>query len=223
MPKQQKDKTLTITNETELHCRVVTYIRTYFGDNAIVAPGLGEIQDCQSKRIQAWRKGYQRGQPDIMLMNKSGHHSGLAVEFKSPQGTGVVSDDQHVWMARLQSRGWYTLISNDYTEIVHVISKYMSHEKWICSTCNHWTKRVHKHIKPLRTNPDNSVSDSECCSKHVSDDRERFDTPLTDPLSILSDNVHLHSVCSICELSVSAPDNAVSSHSENRNDIEVVV
>ena len=102
--KSQKDKTLVIANETELHCRVVDYIRKYH-ESAILAPGLGEIQDCQSKRIQAWRKGYLRGQPDVMLMNKFGHFSGLAIEFKSPLGNGVGSDDQRLWLEKLWSRG----------------------------------------------------------------------------------------------------------------------
>ena len=128
-----------ITNETELHCRTVNYIRTYH-KSVILAPGLGEIQDCQSKRIQAWRKGYQRGQPDVMLMNISGSYSGLAIEFKSPQGAGIVSDDQQLWIEKLRSRGWRAIVSNDYTEIVHTISEYFAHEKWICSECNHWTK-----------------------------------------------------------------------------------
>ena len=220
--KQQRDKTLLITNETELHCRVANYIRTYFSEEAIMAPGLGEIQDCQSKRIQAWRKGYQRGQPDIMLMNRSGQYSGLAIELKSPQGTGVVSVDQHAWMAKLQSRGWYTLISNDYTEVVHVIGRYMSHEKWICSACNHWTKRVHKHVKHPHTSSEHSEFGSECCSRPGAGDRDLSDTSLTEIPVVLSDSMRPHSVCSTCEPSVSVPGNAALSHSEVHNDIESV-
>ena len=214
--KSQNDKTLLITNENELHCRTVNYIRTYH-KSAILAPGLGEIQDCQSKRIQAWRKGYQRGQPDIMLMNISGSYKGLAIEFKSPQGTGIVSDEQQLWIEKLRSRGWRAIISNDYTEIIHTISEYFAHEKWICTECNHWTKRVHKH----RKSPEHSEPDSECCLKHVSDDHGPSGTPSTGPLSILSDNTHLHSICANCEFSISAAGN-VASNSVFHDGIEAV-
>ena len=216
--KPQKNKTLVISNETELHCRVVDYIRNYH-ESAILAPGLGEIQDCQSKRIQAWRKGYQRGQPDVMLMNRSGHFSGLAIEFKSPTGTGVVSDEQRLWIEKLRSRGWYAMISNDYTEIVHTISNYFAHEKWICPECNHWTKRVHRHRKSPHTSPEHSEPDIECCSKHVSNVRGQFGTPSTDLPDILSGSMPPHSVCSVCELSVSASGSVSLGHSDVHNEM----
>ena len=88
-----KDKSMVITDEYHLHTKVVAYIRSYH-KSCILAAGLGELQETQSKRIQAWRKGYTRGQPDIMIFNCSGVYIGLAIEFKSPQGNGVISMDQ---------------------------------------------------------------------------------------------------------------------------------
>jgi len=54
-----------IANETDLHYKVVQYIRR-FHSNAILVAGLGENQDTPAKRIDSWRKGYTKGQPDIM-------------------------------------------------------------------------------------------------------------------------------------------------------------
>ena len=59
---------LKIENETDLHCKVVHLIRNYYLKTLIVT-GLGENQDTPSKRIDSWKKGYTKGQPDLMVLN----------------------------------------------------------------------------------------------------------------------------------------------------------
>ena len=57
-----------IENEADLHYKVVQYIRRFYPE-AIIA-GLGENQkDSSEKSIKSWRKGYMKGQPDIIIMN----------------------------------------------------------------------------------------------------------------------------------------------------------
>ena len=168
---------MVITDEYQLRTKVVAYIRSYH-KTAIVAAGLGELQDCQSKRIQAWRNGYTRGQPDIMILNCSGQYIGLAIEFKSPQGSGVVSDDQKWWHECLATRGWHVLVSNEYDEIIHTICTYMAKEKWICQTCQRWTKRPHKH--KISTNSTCSESDTVNFVKPEHNSLDHIDNPPTD-------------------------------------------
>lgn len=48
-----------IENETDLHCKVVHFIRKFYPEAVIVA-GLGELQDTRAKRINSWKKGYQK-------------------------------------------------------------------------------------------------------------------------------------------------------------------
>ena len=57
-----------IENETDLHCKVVEYIRRLDPEVILVA-GLGELQDTCSKRINSWKKGYMKGQPDIVIID----------------------------------------------------------------------------------------------------------------------------------------------------------
>ena len=47
-----------IENETDLHCKVVHLIRTFY-PKALIVAGLGENQDTPSKRIGSWKKGYK--------------------------------------------------------------------------------------------------------------------------------------------------------------------
>ena len=70
-------------NEEDLHCKVVQSIRNYY-PNAIMVPGLGETQDTPDKRINSWKKGYLRGQPDLMILDFHKDYKGLCIEFKSP-------------------------------------------------------------------------------------------------------------------------------------------
>ena len=55
-----------IENETDLHCKVVHLIRNYY-PKALIVPGLGENQDTPFKRIDSWKKGYTKGQSDLMV------------------------------------------------------------------------------------------------------------------------------------------------------------
>ena len=56
-----------IENDTDLHCKVVEYIRRLYPE--VIVGGLGELQNTCSKRINYYKKCYMKGQPDIMIMN----------------------------------------------------------------------------------------------------------------------------------------------------------
>ena len=72
-----------ICNETNLHYKVVDLIRKFYPDSILVA-GLGENQDAEDKRLDSYKKGYVRGQPDLIVLNYHKDFEGLGIEFKSP-------------------------------------------------------------------------------------------------------------------------------------------
>ena len=77
---------LSLIDEKDLHYKVIDYLHTYQPD-AIIVAGLGELQDTSEKRIDAWRKGYTKGQPDIMILNKHVKYTWLALELKTRRPT----------------------------------------------------------------------------------------------------------------------------------------
>ena len=87
------NKMFKIENEMDLHCKVVHLIRNYYPD-AIMIAGLGENQDTPYKRIISWKKGYLRGQPDLIILNYHKDYNGLCIEFKSPTNNYKISDAQ---------------------------------------------------------------------------------------------------------------------------------
>ena len=109
--------------EMDLHYKVVDFIRKFF-EEAIVVAGLGELQDTSDKRIDAWKKGYTAGQPDILILNRARKFSGLAIEFKTPLCQRIASPKQEVFLQALQKNTYETLISNSYDEIVVKILEY---------------------------------------------------------------------------------------------------
>ena len=85
------NKMFKIENETDLHYKVVQLIRNYYPDSILVA-GLGENQDTEDKRLDSYKKGYQRGQPDLMILDFHKDYKGLCIEFKSPTNNYCVSE-----------------------------------------------------------------------------------------------------------------------------------
>ena len=76
------NKMIMIGNETDLHYKVVGMIRGFYPDTILVA-GLWENQDTEDKRLDSYRKGYMKGQPDLIILNYHKDFLGLSIEFKS--------------------------------------------------------------------------------------------------------------------------------------------
>ena len=120
------NKMIMIGNETDLHYKVVDLIRKYYPDTILVA-GLGENQDTEDKRLDSYKKGYTRGQPDLMILDyhKDYKYTGLCIEFKSPTNNYNVSEAQKEMKKKYVNNGYAFVLSNDYDRICMNIHDYM--------------------------------------------------------------------------------------------------
>ena len=116
-PKPLEGMQIRLLNETDLHYKVVEFTRKFYPDTIIIA-GLGENQDTPGKRIGSKRKGYTKGQPDIILANPRKGFIGFAIELKTPKGCGTVTPEQKNMLTRLEKEGYKTLLSNDYDTVI---------------------------------------------------------------------------------------------------------
>ena len=114
-----------IANEKQLHNKVVEWIRR-FHPEVIIVPGLGELQKTDEARVEAWAKGYTKGQADLLILACNNEYSGMCLEFKSPMGNGSLSDAQEVFLKRMHDNSFRVLVSNDYDEIIHAIMAYLA-------------------------------------------------------------------------------------------------
>ena len=89
-------------------------------------PGLGAYQNTKELRVECWKKGYTKGQPDLLILNSSVGDGvrGLAIEFKTPKGTGEVSLEQMRFLARLRKQGWLALVCSKHNFAVYIIDTY---------------------------------------------------------------------------------------------------
>lgn len=142
--KPQTKQQICLINEFDLHAKVVDFIRRFHAD-AIVVAGLGENQVTDQMRIDSFRKGYTKGQCDLLLLNKHKKYTGFALELKSPVGWGVVSPEQQKFLERLQGAGYKTLVSCDYDEVVVQIQEYFREVRSFCNHCGRWFLKKHSH------------------------------------------------------------------------------
>ena len=129
------NKMIMISNEKELHYKVVNLIRNYYPDAMLVA-GLGENQDTEEKRLDSYKKGYQRGQPDLMILNYHKDYQGLCIEFKSPTNNYEVSESQLKMKEKYKKNNYRYILSNDYDKICKKIHKYMDGVRIPCEYCS---------------------------------------------------------------------------------------
>ena len=124
-----------IEDEYDLHTKVVQYIRRFY-PNALIIAGLGELQNSWRKRIQSWKKGYQKGQPDIIISNLHKYYNGFCIEFKTPKNNGVLSDAQKEVLKNYKNNGYKTMVSSDYDMVIKELNEYMCNVRIKCIYCN---------------------------------------------------------------------------------------
>ena len=139
------NKMIMIGNETDLHYKVVDLIRRYYPDSISVA-GLGENQDTEDKRLDSYKKGYSRGQPDLMILDYHKDYKGLCIEFKSPTNNYHVSEAQLKMKEKYRDNDYAFILSNDYDKITKLIHKYMA---VVRIPCKYWTKAFRNKKKTL--------------------------------------------------------------------------
>ena len=113
-----------IVNQTQLHYKLVDLIRTFY-PNTILVAGLGENQDTEDKRLDSYKKGCMRGQPDLMVLDYHKDFDGLCVEFKSPTNIYRVLDAQKDMKKRYVDNGYVYILSYNYDKVSKAVHEYM--------------------------------------------------------------------------------------------------
>ena len=121
-------------SEYDLHTKVVSYLRR-FHDDIIFNASLGEMQDTSEKRIKCYKMGYLKGISDLYILENNIEFSGLFIEFKSPNGQGIISEKQLQLSKELSYRNFKCIISCDYDEVIKEINEYLSTRRLKCYPC----------------------------------------------------------------------------------------
>ena len=111
--------------ETDLHYRLVSFVRRFYPE-VLMTAACGEHQETSEQRLDAYKKGYQKGTPDIIVHCHHIKYSGWVGELKSPLGTGVISDAQAKMLKSYRHNNFLVLVSDSYDDLVFSIVKFMS-------------------------------------------------------------------------------------------------
>ena len=115
--------TFKIESETDLHLKVIHFLKKKY-PHSLFTVTLDENQDTVYKRIDSFKKRYLRGSADLIINNLHKHYTGFCIEFKNPNGRGVLSPDQSMMLLQYQNNGFKTLVSNDYDHIIEQLIEY---------------------------------------------------------------------------------------------------
>lgn len=127
-------KQLCVLNETDLHCSIVKTIRERW-PNTLFTAGLGELQNTSNLRIEANNKGYCKGLPDLLIFEQTADYGGFAIELKHPGFEAEARSEQLEVLFGMRQRGWKTLVSSDFTEILLELSEYLRMSLHRCECC----------------------------------------------------------------------------------------
>ena len=117
-------KLIHLKNEKDLQLQVVKYLRST--DLLFTTSHTDKMLGSDSDRIEAVALGYTKGLTDLYVYTPHSGYHGLAIELKSPTGFGRLSKDQNNVLNKLCNEcNVLCLVSNDYTEILEVIIKYI--------------------------------------------------------------------------------------------------
>ena len=104
--------------------------------HSIFTATLGENQDSIYKRIKSFKKGYLSGSTDLTTNSLYKNYTGFTLEFKNPNGKGILSYDQSKMLQQYQNNGFKILVSNDYDHIIEQLIEYFRDVRIKCSYCS---------------------------------------------------------------------------------------
>jgi hypothetical protein len=114
------------------------------------------------RRLECWSKGYQKGQPDLILHQRSGNFSGLAIELKTPTGLGIVSAEQREWLDDMRLAGYRAEVCDDLQETIGLIDDFLRNARVCCRHCGNSLqsqKTLERHLEKMHP-PAGSSRDS---------------------------------------------------------------
>ena len=83
----------------------------------------------------SYKMGYTSGFSDLIVYEHSKDFNGLCLEFKSPKGSGVLSEKQQSIHLKLKERGYKTITSSNYDDIIIKLNDYLKIRRFKCYYC----------------------------------------------------------------------------------------
>lgn len=113
-----------IKDEYDLQKEAIKYLKKT--DLLFTCLGLPEFLDTDEKRIEATKRGYTVGSPDLVIFTPNQFYNILCVEFKAPSGFGELSKKQIKILQKLEDESKAKVcVLNNFADFVEIIVKYI--------------------------------------------------------------------------------------------------
>lgn len=118
-------ETLHLRDEQDLREALVYHLRM---NRVLFVSNMAEVNRREEDRMISSRLGYQKGMPDIIILqeSKNKRYNMLAIELKSPTGLGTLSTEQKWTLVKMEKYGKaYCVVSNDLEELKAICQEYL--------------------------------------------------------------------------------------------------
>ena len=110
--------------EYKIQKTVINYLSLFFpGALVAVSPAAG-FRMSPGMAMKMVAMGYQKGTPDLLILEPRGTFFGFFLEIKAPGGS--LSDDQKRYMANAARKGYAVDVAWSATEAIEKVSAYLS-------------------------------------------------------------------------------------------------
>lgn len=110
--------------EYKIQKTVINYLSLFFPCVLVAVSPAAGFRMTPGMAMKMVAMGYQKGTPDLLLLEPRGTFFGFFLEIKAPGGS--VSDDQKVYMGTASLKGYHTDTAWSAKEAIEKVEAYMS-------------------------------------------------------------------------------------------------
>ena len=112
--------------EYEIQTKLVRYIRLKYPDLLMAVSPAAGFKVSRGVAMKMIAMGYQKGTPDIIILEPRQGYHGLCLELKAEKG--ILSDEQKLYLQKLALKGYDVLTVYSLEEAIDTLNWYLDPE-----------------------------------------------------------------------------------------------
>lgn len=109
--------------EYEIQTKLVRYIKLKYPDLLMAVSPAAGFKVSRGVAMKMIAMGYQKGTPDIIILEPRRKYYGFCIELKTEKG--VVSDEQKAYLYKLTMKGYYACIVFTLEHAIELLNWYL--------------------------------------------------------------------------------------------------
>jgi hypothetical protein len=110
--------------EYKIQTEVAMYLELHYPHILVAVSPAAGFKVSAGLAMKMMRMGYQKGTPDLIILEPGGPYHGFLIELKTP--TGSLSPEQKRFLASAADRGYLTAVCRSAKEAIALIDGYLT-------------------------------------------------------------------------------------------------